>query len=116
MRILNINIPFNKQIMIGLTYIYGIGINRAKNICRVCGINFYRKVGSLSNFERKKILYEISKIPLEGELKNIININIKRLIDLKCYRGIRHLKGLPVRGQRTKTNAKTSRKFKKNFK
>ncbi|ASS47050.1 30S ribosomal protein S13p (S18e) [Candidatus Nasuia deltocephalinicola] len=113
MRILNIDLPINKQIFIGLTHIYGIGIKRSKNICKKCNINFFKKVSDLTNLEKKNIFNEISKIPLEGNLRNFINLNIKKLIDIKCYKGFRHIKGLPVRGQRTKTNAKTSKKLRK---
>lgn len=112
MRILNIDLPLKKQILIALTYIYGIGLSRAKNICKICNINFHKKVFNLSNLEKKNIITEINKMILESDLKKNINFNIKKLIDLKCYRGIRHLKKLPVRGQRTRTNSRTIRKFK----
>lgn len=112
MKILNIDLPLNKHILIALTYIYGIGISRAKNICKICNISFFKKVSNLSNLDKKNIINETNKMILESDLKKNINLNIKKLIDLKCYRGIRHLKKLPVRGQRTRTNSRTIRKFK----
>lgn len=112
MRILNVDLPLNKQIIIALTYIYGIGFSRSRNICKICNIDFFKKVSNLSNFEKKSIINETNKMVLDSELKKNINFNIKRLIEIKCYRGIRHLKKLPVRGQRTRTNSRTIRKFK----
>lgn len=112
MRILNIDLPVNKQILIALTYIYGIGVSRARNICITCGINFHKKIINLSNLERKNIINEVSKILLENDLKKKVNNNIRKLIDIKCYRGIRHLKKMPVRGQRTRTNSHTARRVK----
>lgn len=108
-RISSINISDNKQVVISLTNIYGIGISRARNICKLHNINFHLKIKDLTDFQLNNIRNEINKLLIEGDLKRQININIKRLIDIKCYRGIRHVKKLPLRGQRTRTNARTKK-------
>lgn len=107
-RIAGINIPTNKRVIIGLTYIHGIGRHYAKQICIACGIDEARRINSLSDDEIIKIREEIDRsYMVEGDLRRDTSMNIKRLMDLGCYRGLRHRKNLPVRGQRTHTNART---------
>lgn len=106
-RIAGVNIPVNKHIVIGLTAIFGIGRTRANNICSLLKVNPQTKVKDLSENELESIRSELSKYRVEGDLRREVAMNIKRLIELGAYRGLRHRKGLPVRGQRTKTNART---------
>ena len=106
-RIAGINIPPHKHTDVGLTSIYGIGRTTAKKICSNSGVPFDRKVKDLSDGDLEKIREEIGRLTIEGDLRREMSINIKRLMDLGCYRGFRHRRGLPVRGQRTKTNART---------
>jgi len=106
-RIAGINIPLNKHIVIGLTSIYGIGNTRARQICEVAGVAPETKVKDLAEPEVAKIRTAVTKFVVEGDLRREISMNIKRLMDLGCYRGIRHRRGLPLRGQRTRTNART---------
>jgi small subunit ribosomal protein S13 len=106
-RIAGVNIPVNKHIVIGLTAIFGIGPTRAKNICSLLKVNPQTKVKDLSENELESIRSELGKYRVEGDLRREVAMNIKRLIELGAYRGLRHRKGLPVRGQRTKTNART---------
>lgn len=106
-RIAGINLPDKKNIIIALTSIYGIGKNRSKQICLYANVAEETKVNNLSEKEIEKIRNEVSKFVIEGELRREITLSIKRLTDLGCYRGIRHRRGLTVRGQRTKTNART---------
>jgi len=106
-RIAGINIPMNKHIVIGLTSIYGIGKSQARKICAAAGIKPETKVKDLAEPEVAALRSQVAKISVEGDLRREVSINIKRLMDLGCYRGIRHRKGLPVRGQRTRTNART---------
>jgi len=106
-RIAGVNIPDNKHLSIALTYIYGIGSTRANKICDVTGLQAQVKVRELSEVELDKIRVEVAKYDLEGDLRREVAMNIKRLMDLGAYRGIRHRRGLPVRGQRTQTNART---------
>lgn len=106
-RIAGINIPEKQQIVIALKNIYGIGSVLSKRICTKIGIKLNKKVNTLSNLELDAIRTEISKLKIEGDLRREVTLNIKRLIDLGTYRGLRHKKNLPVRGQRTKTNART---------
>ena len=106
-RIAGINIPPNQHAVIGLTAIYGIGRTRARDICDVCGIPHSKLVKDLDDNELEKIREAVSKFNLEGDLRREIQLSIKRLIDLGTYRGMRHRRGLPVRGQRTRTNAHT---------
>lgn len=109
-RIAGINIPENKRIEIALTYIYGIGNTLAGQILRNSGIDPNTKAGELSASDVNKLREEVEKkYRIEGELKREVMMNIKRLKDIDCYRGGRHTKGLPVRGQRTKTNNRTVR-------
>ena len=106
-RLAGINIPDNKHTEISLTYIYGIGLSTAKQLCETAGVNSSDKVLDLSEDELDKLRSEIAKLNIEGDLRRENQLNIKRLLDLGCYRGIRHRRGLPLRGQRTKTNART---------
>ena len=106
-RIAGINIPPHKHAEIGLTAIYGIGRSTAQKICTAAGVPFDRKIKDLSDPDLERIREEISRLPIEGDLRREMSINIKRLMDLGCYRGLRHRRGLPVRGQRTHTNART---------
>jgi len=106
-RISGINIPVQKHAEIALTSIYGIGRTRARLICNCAGIRPDAKVKDLSEAEIDRLRSETGKYPVEGDLRREVTMNIKRLMDLGCYRGIRHRRGLPLRGQRTRTNART---------
>jgi small subunit ribosomal protein S13 len=106
-RIAGINIPDNKHTVIALTSIYGVGPTTARKLCNATGIAPEAKVRDLSEPELEKLRNEISGMTIEGDLRREISMNIKRLMDLGSYRGIRHRRGLPLRGQRTKTNART---------
>jgi small subunit ribosomal protein S13 len=106
-RIAGVNIPDNKHTVISLTYIFGIGRTRAQAICAATGIEQSVKIRDLSGDQLDAIRAEVAKVSTEGDLRREVNMNIKRLMDLGCYRGIRHRRGLPLRGQRTKTNART---------
>lgn len=107
-RIVGVDLPKNKQVEIGLTYIYGIGRAVARKICEETGVDPHTRVHELTDEQVRKIRDNIQqKHKVEGALKAEVNMNIKRLIDIGCYRGIRHKLGLPVRGQRTSTNART---------
>lgn len=107
-RIAGVNIPTNKRVVIGLRYIYGIGPAKADQICSTLGIPEDRRVNQLSDDEVLKIRELIDReFQVEGDLRRELAMNIKRLMDLGCYRGLRHRRGLPVRGQRTHTNART---------
>ena len=107
-RIAGINLPTNKRVLIALTYIHGIGKVTSKSICDASGINVSKRVNQLSEQEVASIRQHIDgNVVVEGDLRRERTINIKRLMDLGCYRGLRHRRGLPVRGQRTHTNART---------
>ena len=106
-RVGGINIPDNKHIDISLTHIYGIGRKTAQDICDKLKIKYSKKVSELSEDQLDKIRDELKEMKIEGDLRRDINFNIKRLMDLGCYRGVRHRRSLPLRGQRTKTNART---------
>jgi small subunit ribosomal protein S13 len=112
-RIAGINIPPHKHAEIGLTSIYGIGRSTAQKICDKVGIAYTKKIKDLSDTDLEKIRDEIGRMTIEGDLRRELSINIKRLMDLGCYRGFRHRRGLPVRGQRTRTNARTRKGPKK---
>ena len=112
-RIAGINIPPHKHAEIGLTAIYGIGRTTAQKICEAAGVPLNKKIKDLNDSELEKIRDEIGKITIEGDLRRELSISIKRLMDLGCYRGFRHRRGLPVRGQRTRTNARTRKGPKK---
>jgi small subunit ribosomal protein S13 len=106
-RLAGINIPDNKHIVISLTYIYGIGLTTAQNLCASTSISPITRVQDLTEGELDQLRVEVSKLSIEGDLRRETQLNIKRLLDLGCNRGIRHRRNLPVRGQRTKTNART---------
>ena len=106
-RIAGINIPDHKHAEIALTAIYGIGRPRARKICALCGIDPSQKINNLKEEDLDALRTEVRKFTLEGDLRREVSMNIKRLIDLGTYRGRRHRRNLPVRGQRTKTNART---------
>ena len=106
-RIAGINIPTNKHIVIGLQSIFGIGQTRSKLICETLKLEPSTKVSELTEDQLESIRVAVSKYEVEGDLRREVSMNIKRLRDLGCYRGIRHRKSLPLRGQRTKTNART---------
>ena len=106
-RIVGVDIPNNKVIVVALTYIYGIGNTTAKKICAAAGVDELKRVKDLSDAEITKVREEVAHYKVEGDLKREVGLNIKRLQEIGCYRGIRHRRGLPVRGQRTKTNART---------
>lgn len=114
MRIAGVNVSNKKHILIALMSIYGIGRSRAKSICLTVGVNTNVQFCQLSEKYIDKIREEISKYIVEGELRREVTLNIKRLIDLGTYRGLRHKRNLPVRGQRTRTNARTRKGPKKN--
>ena len=111
-RIAGVDLPKYKRSLIGLTYIYGIGRSTALKILTDSEVDPNKKINDLTDDELVRIRQEISNLKVEGELKSEVQLNIKRLMDIGCYRGIRHRKGLPLRGQRTRTNART-RKGKK---
>ena len=106
-RIAGINIPAQKHTVIALTAIYGVGNSRAKEICSAAGVGPATKVRELNEEEIENLRSEVGKLTVEGDLRREISMNIKRLMDLGSYRGLRHRRGLPLRGQRTRTNART---------
>ena len=106
-RIAGINIPMNKHVWVGLTHIFGVGRNRALAACAGAGVKPETKVKDLTESEVNAIRSQIAKFAVEGDLRREVSMNIKRLMDLGSWRGIRHRRGLPVRGQRTRTNART---------
>jgi len=106
-RIAGINIPVQKHTWVALTSIYGIGRTRARQVCDSAKVAADTKVRDLSESEIESLRTEVGKFVVEGDLRRDVSMNIKRLMDLGCYRGIRHRRGLPLRGQRTKTNART---------
>ncbi len=106
-RIAGINIPVNKHTVIALQSIYGIGATRARDICVAAAIPAERKIRDLDEAQVEALRAEVGKFTVEGDLRREVSMNIKRLMDLGCYRGLRHRRGLPVRGQRTRTNART---------
>lgn len=106
-RIAGVNIPDHKHVVISLTSIYGVGRTRSKQICESAGVDPSAKVKTLTDAEVEALRVEVGKFVVEGDLRREVSMSIKRLMDLGCYRGFRHRRGLPVRGQRTKTNART---------
>ncbi|MFO7306312.1 MAG: 30S ribosomal protein S13 [Gammaproteobacteria bacterium] len=106
-RIAGINIPMNKHVWVGLTHIYGVGRTQALKACVAAGVKPDTVVKDLTEAEVAALRAQIAKLTVEGDLRREVSMNIKRLMDLGCYRGIRHRRGLPVRGQRTRTNART---------
>src|SRR3990167_6491926 len=106
-RIAGVNIPDNKHAVISLTYIFGVGRTTAQIICAAAGVNPAVKIKDLSDEQIEQLRGVVAKVNTEGDLRREVNMKIKRLMVLGCYRGLRHRRGLPVRGQRTKTNART---------
>jgi small subunit ribosomal protein S13 len=106
-RIAGVNIANHQHAEIALQAIYGIGRSRAQAICAAAGVNRSAKIKDVSEADMEKLRIEVSRLTIEGDLRREVSMNIKRLMDLGCYRGTRHRKGLPVRGQRTRTNART---------
>lgn len=106
-RIAGINVPDNKHAGISLTYIYGVGRTTARKVCAAAGVNPDHKIQDLSEPDLDALRNEIGNLTVEGDLRREVSMNIKRLMDLGCYRGIRHRRNLPVHGQRTRTNART---------
>ncbi|WP_263769976.1 30S ribosomal protein S13 [Propionivibrio soli] len=106
-RIAGVNIPNHQHAEIALTAIYGIGRSRAQKICDAVGVQRSTKVKDLTEAEMDRLRDQVAKFTVEGDLRREVTMSIKRLMDLGCYRGLRHRKGLPVRGQRTRTNART---------
>lgn len=106
-RIAGVNIPNHQHAEIALTAIYGIGRSRAQKICDAAGIIRTAKIKDLTEADMDRLREEVGKVAVEGDLRREVTMNIKRLMDLGCYRGVRHRRGLPVRGQRTRTNART---------
>lgn len=113
-RIAGIDIPKEKAIKIGLTYVYGIGVSTSEKILKKANVDQTIRVKDLSDEQEASIRKVIEEeYPVEGDLKGQVNLNIKRLKDIGCYRGLRHIRGLPLRGQRTRTNARTRKGVKK---
>jgi small subunit ribosomal protein S13 len=106
-RIAGVNIPDNKHAVISLTYIYGVGRTQAKKLCATTGVAEDARIGTLSEQEMDALRTSVGDLMVEGDLRREVSMNIKRLMDLGCNRGLRHRRGLPLRGQRTKTNART---------
>ena len=106
-RIAGVNLPAQKHVWVGLQSIYGIGRTRSRKVCEAAGVNAATKIRDLSEPEVERLRAEVAKFAVEGDLRREIGMAIKRLMDLGSYRGLRHRRGLPVRGQRTKTNART---------
>ena len=106
-RIAGINIPMNKHVWVGLTSIYGVGRTQARKACDAAGVKPETKVKDLTEAEVAALRAQVARLAVEGDLRREVSMNIKRLMDLGCYRGIRHRKGLPMHGQRTRTNART---------
>ena len=106
-RLAGVNIPDTKHALVSLTYIYGVGRTQARRLLDATGISYQTKVGELSEGELDQLRGLLNELTVEGDLRREVSMNIKRLMDLGCNRGLRHRKGLPLRGQRTKTNART---------
>ena len=106
-RIAGVNLPVQKHVWVGLQSIFGIGRTRSKQVCQAAGVESGRKIRDLTEAEVERIRAEIAKYTVEGDLRREVGISIKRLMDVGCYRGLRHRRGLPLRGQRTRTNART---------
>lgn len=106
-RIAGVDLPKNKRGIVGLTYIFGVGKTRSKTILSQAGIDESKKVGTWNDEEVAKIRSVLDNFQVEGQLRSEIQMNIKRLMDIGCYRGLRHRRGLPTRGQRTRTNSRT---------
>ena len=106
-RIAGVNVPDNKHAGVSLTSIFGVGRTTALNVCEAAGVNPATRVHALSEADLDALRVELGKLTIEGDLRREVNMNVKRLMDLGCYRGLRHRRGLPVNGQRTRTNART---------
>jgi small subunit ribosomal protein S13 len=106
-RIAGINIPMNKHVWVGLTHIYGVGRTQARKACEGAGVKAETLVKNLTDAEVTALRAQVAKLVVEGDLRREVSMNIKRLMDLGTYRGMRHRRGLPLRGQRTRTNART---------
>ena len=106
-RIVGVDIPTDKRVVVSITYIYGIGNTTAKKICKAANVDEDIRVKNLTEEQLSAIRQEIAKYKVEGDLRREVALNIKRLTEIGCYRGMRHRKGLPVNGQRTRTNART---------
>jgi small subunit ribosomal protein S13 len=106
-RIAGINIPMNKHVWVALTHIYGVGRTQSRNVCEGAGVKPETLVKNLTDAEVTALRSQVSRLTVEGDLRREVSMNIKRLMDLGCYRGIRHRRGLPMHGQRTRTNART---------
>ena len=106
-RIAGVNLPVQKHVWVGLQSIYGIGRTRSKKVCEEAGVKASTKIRDLTEAEVEHLRAAVSKYTVEGDLRREVGMSIKRLMDLSCYRGLRHRRGLPVRGQRTRTNART---------
>ena len=106
-RLAGVNIPDNKHALVSLTYIYGVGRSQARRLLDATGISYQTKIGDLSEGDLDQLRGLLGDMTVEGDLRREVSMNIKRLMDLGCNRGLRHRKGLPLRGQRTKTNART---------
>ncbi|HLR35631.1 MAG TPA: 30S ribosomal protein S13 [Tissierellales bacterium] len=106
-RISGVDLPRNKRVEVGLTYIYGIGRSRSNEILKKAGVDPDTKIKDLTESELSTLRSIIDEYPVEGDLRREVSLNLKRLKEINCYRGVRHKRGLPVRGQRTKTNART---------
>jgi len=106
-RIAGVNIPDNKHAVISLTYIFGVGRSQAKRLCADAGVTESANIGELTEEQMDALRGKVGEMMVEGDLRREVSMNIKRLMDLGCNRGLRHRRGLPLRGQRTKTNART---------
>ena len=106
-RIAGVNVPDNKHAGISLTSIFGVGRTTALKVCESAGVNPATRIAALSEADLDALRAEVGKLTVEGDLRREVNMNVKRLMDLGCYRGMRHRRGLPVNGQRTRTNART---------
>ncbi len=115
-RIAGVNIPVHKHVWVGLQSVYGVGRSRSKKICIDAGVLPSTKVRDLSEADVEKLRAQVGKYTVEGDLRREVGISIKRLMDLSCYRGLRHRRGLPMRGQRTRTNARTRKGPRKQMK
>jgi small subunit ribosomal protein S13 len=112
-RIEGVDLPRDKRVEVGLTYIYGVGRKTSNDILQAAGVNPDTRVRNLSEAEQQTIREQVSQLTIEGDLRRQVQLNIKRLSEIGCYRGMRHRRSLPVRGQRTRTNARTKRGAKK---
>ena len=106
-RIAGVNIPDHKHAVISLTHIYGVGRTQARRLCADCGVDQGTRIGDLTEAQLDALRAKVSEMSIEGDLRREVSMNIKRLMDLGCNRGLRHRRNLPLRGQRTKTNART---------